>query len=299
MPRTVPIISGGLAGFSAAVDLAARGVAIVMHEACKGPASDEVKRPLLAALNAEPSEATSNLVRAVAGETVGHQMRPTGAAALCNRPSAAFVEPAMAYLKKNGGMLHFSHQLRQCVTADDMVAGLDFGNGMGPVGPQDAVLPAVQLHTARSIIPKLQAPDEFRAIVNAHFFNQPPPVLEPMLGILNLTAEWIFSFRDLISATINGADRFMKYTKDELARLIWWDVRHVADVPAELSPWPVVGERRATFAATPSQNAKRPGVRTARRNLALAGDWSDTGLPATIKSAVRSGTRAAALLMQS
>jgi uncharacterized protein with NAD-binding domain and iron-sulfur cluster len=60
-----------------------------------------------------------------------------------------------------------------------------------------------------------------------------------------------------------------------------------------MPPWQIVRERRATFAATPAQNAKRPGVRTAWRNLALAGDWTDTGLPATIESAVRSGTWAA------
>ncbi|HKD26931.1 MAG TPA: FAD-dependent oxidoreductase, partial [Xanthobacteraceae bacterium] len=66
-----------------------------------------------------------------------------------------------------------------------------------------------------------------------------------------------------------------------------------------MPPWQIVRERRATFAATPAQNAKRPGVKTAWRNLALAGDWTDTGLPATIESAVRSGTRAADFVMQS
>ena len=77
------------------------------------------------------------------------------------------------------------------------------------------------------------------------------------------------------------------------------DVQRVASVPVDMPPWQIVRERRATFAATPSQNAKRPGVRTAWRNLALAGDWTDTGLPGTIESAVRSGTRAADLVMQS
>jgi uncharacterized protein with NAD-binding domain and iron-sulfur cluster len=91
----------------------------------------------------------------------------------------------------------------------------------------------------------------------------------------------------------------MHHSKDELAKMIWRDVQRIADVPAELPPWQVVRERRATFAATPAQNAKRPGVRTAWRNLALAGDWTDTGLPATIESAVRSGTRAADFVMQS
>jgi hypothetical protein len=196
-------------------------------------------------------------------------------------------------------VLYFSHQLRRCEVTADAVTGLDFGDGVVPVGPQDAVVLAIPPYAARSIIPYLKAPDEFRAIVNAHFRVAPPPGVEPILGILNGTAEWIFCFEDRISATISGADRFMTHTKDELARMIWQDVLRVVDVPHDMPPWQVVRERRATFAATPAQNAKRPGVRTAWRNLALAGDWTDTGLPATIESAVRSGSRAAAFVMQS
>jgi len=57
-----------------------------------------------------------------------------------------------------------------------------------------------------------------------------------------------------------------------------------------------VRERRATFAATPEQNALRPAAETPWDNLFLAGDWTATGLPATLESAVRSGHRAAELV---
>jgi squalene-associated FAD-dependent desaturase len=268
--------------------------------ACKGPAYEQVMRPLLlAALNTEPAEASSKLVRAVVQGSIakgGGACRPYLAP---QGLSAAFVEPALAYLKNKGGVLHFGHQLHRCVATGSAVTGLDFGDGVVGVGREDAVVLAVPPYAARSIIPELRGPDEFRAIVNAHFRIVPPRGAEPMLGILNGSAEWIFCFEDRISATISGADRFMQHTKDELARMIWRDVQCVVDVPGDLPPWQVVRERRATFAATPAQNAKRPGVRTAWRNLALAGDWTDTGLPATIESAVRSGTRAAAFLMQS
>jgi zeta-carotene desaturase len=55
----------------------------------------------------------------------------------------------------------------------------------------------------------------------------------------------------------------------------------------------VVRERRATFSVAPGQPL-RPPVHTAIRGVLLAGDWIDTGLPATIESAVRSGHMAAA-----
>jgi uncharacterized protein with NAD-binding domain and iron-sulfur cluster len=58
-------------------------------------------------------------------------------------------------------------------------------------------------------------------------------------------------------------------------------------------PSRIVKEKRATFAATPAQEARRPGPRTRWRNLVLAGDWTATGLPATMEGAIRSGRVAA------
>jgi hydroxysqualene dehydroxylase len=60
--------------------------------------------------------------------------------------------------------------------------------------------------------------------------------------------------------------------------------------------WQIIKERRATFAALPSENARRPGPRTRWRNLILAGDWTATGLPSTIESSIRSGNRAAEIV---
>ena len=64
----------------------------------------------------------------------------------------------------------------------------------------------------------------------------------------------------------------------------------------DLPRWQIVRERRATFSATPEQAAKRPEARTRFSNLVLAGDWTRTGLPATIEGSIRSGLTAAALL---
>jgi uncharacterized protein with NAD-binding domain and iron-sulfur cluster len=64
-----------------------------------------------------------------------------------------------------------------------------------------------------------------------------------------------------------------------------------------MPPVRVVKERRATYLATAEQEAKRPGARTAWRNLVLAGDWTATGLPATIEGAIRSGRTAAKVLL--
>jgi hypothetical protein len=118
-----------------------------------------------------------------------------------------------------------------------------------------------------------------------------------MLGIINATTEWIFAFAGRLSVTISNADRLMDVPRAMLAQTIWREVSRATGIATALPPWQIVRERRATFAATPEENAKRPGARTPWGNLMLAGDWTATGLPATLESAVRSGNRAAEVVM--
>ena len=68
--------------------------------------------------------------------------------------------------------------------------------------------------------------------------------------------------------------------------------------PDKRPPVRIVKERRATFAQTPQALRRRAPARTKWRNLVLAGDWTDTGFPATIESAVRSGRAAAGIVTE-
>ena len=117
-----------------------------------------------------------------------------------------------------------------------------------------------------------------------------------MIGVVNGTSEWIFALPGRIAVTVSDAGELLDMLRAELAAKIWHEVASVMKLPDALPPWQIVRERRATFAATPEENAKRPGSVTKWRNLILAGDWTATGLPATIESAVRSGHRAAELI---
>ena len=118
-----------------------------------------------------------------------------------------------------------------------------------------------------------------------------------MLGVIGGTAEWIFAFADRISVTVSAADAIVDQEREALAALLWRDVAGPTTSPAALPPWQIVKEKRATFAATPEQAASGPRARPSWRNLLLAGDWIDTGLPATIESAVRSGQKRGALAL--
>ncbi len=264
---------------------------------CKGLLYDRLWRPfLLAALNTEPAEGSSQLASAVIRATFargGAACRPIVAHGL----SAAFVEPAVSWLAGRGADVRLDHRLRKIVFADGRASALDFGDARVELGPGDEVILAAPAPVAQDLVPGLVAPETFRAIVNAHFKIAPPAGQPAILGVVNGTIEWVFAFPDRISVTISGADRLLDVGREELAARIWAEVAQVLRIDPQidrpLPPWQIIKEKRATFAATPRENERRPGPQTGFSNLTLAGDWTATGLPATIEGAVRSGYRAA------
>ena len=146
---------------------------------------------------------------------------------------------------------------------------------------------------ASGLLPAITAPSEFRAIVNAHYSIAPPPGQPPILAVINGTVEWLFAFEGRLSVTISGADRLIDTDREVLARDLWAEVARLTGLPAALPAWQIVKEKRATHAALPVEEAKRPVTETHWRNLVLAGDWTRTGLPATIEGSIRSGNSAA------
>jgi hydroxysqualene dehydroxylase len=265
---------------------------------CKGVLYDRLVQPLLlAALNVDPPEGSAGLAGAIVRETLlagGQACRPLIAR---EGLSAVLVEPAIKLLQERGAEVRFGRELRGFGKVGERVSELTFGDETISLSPSDAVVLAVPPRPAASLLPGLKAPTKFRAIVNAHFRYDPPEGQPPILGVVGGLVEWLFAFPQRLSITISGADRLVDSPREELAQAIWRDICQASGITAEMPAWQIVRERRATFEATPEQNALRPGTRTAFKNLFLAGDWTDTGLPATIEGSVRSGDRAADLAL--
>jgi len=265
--------------------------------ACEGLLYHRLVGPLLlAALNIDPPLGAARLAGAVIRETLaagGRACRPLIAR---EGLGTTLIEPALALLAQRGAVVRLEHQLRALEFAGDRVAALDFGGEKTALAAGDAVILAVPPYAAAALVKGLMVPTQFRAIVNAHFRFDPPSDAPAILGVLNGTVEWIFAFPGRLSVTISAGDRLLDAPREELAKTIWSEVAGLTGLPSALPPWQIVRERRATFAATPAEDAKRPGAITRWRNLVLAGDWTDTGLPATIEGAIRSGNRAADLI---
>jgi hydroxysqualene dehydroxylase len=264
--------------------------------ACSGPVYERLIAPmLLACLNIAPRQGSAKLAAAVIWRTVaagGRNCRPLVAQ---DGLSDAFVDPALRFLRDRGAGLHFGQGLRAIGVADGAVEALVFGGETVALGRRDSAVLAVPPDQAQRLVPGLEAPSDFRAIANLHFLVPPPADLPPITGVLNGLTQWIFAFPGRISVTVSDADSLLERPREALAQEVWAEVAGVAGLPSALPPWQVVRERRATFATLPEQETKRPGPRTAWRNLFLAGDWTATGLPPTIEGAVLSGAVAARL----
>lgn len=251
----------------------------------------------LGVMNTETADASAHLIGRVLRETLlkgGAASRPYFAEAGLG---TALVEPAVAFLKNKGASVTFSRRLRALEMSGDRVSRLNFADQSIEIAEDEAVVLAVPSWEAGAFVPGLVVPTETRPIVNGHFridgdFELPGAA--PFVGVIGGTTHWLFRRGPIVSATVSAAVELAEKPADDVAALIWRDIAKAIGRPS--APLPVhriIKERRATISQTPAEDARRPPAATRWRNLHLAGDWTQTGLPATIEGAVRSGHLAA------
>ncbi len=248
----------------------------------------------LGVLNTGAHEAAASLLRPVLAETFGR-----GEAACRPRIakiglSESFIDPALACLEREGAEIRFNDRLRSLNWGGDKVEGLVFCDGVEEIAGESPIVLAVPPAAAARLVPGLDVPDQDRPIVNVHFRLDKETEGVSILGLVKARAQWLFLRDGVASVTVSAAHALACEPGEAIAEKIWMEVAKVLDMGgASLPPYRVVKEKRATFAQTPDQVRRRPATRTRWANLFLAGDWTDTGLPATIEGSIRSGFKAA------
>lgn len=256
----------------------------------------------VAVLNAPPERAAARLLRPVLRETFlrgGAYCMPRIAR---HGLSESFVQPALSYLSGRGADIRFGARLAFVEHDGAHAKALVFARGRDILSTDDQVVLALPPWAAAEAMPGLAVPRAAFPIVNVHY--RLPARAEgeapTLLGLLGGTAQWLFCRGDIASVTVSAAEALVEEAAPEIARRCWADVARALglDGAAPPPPYRVVKERRATFAQVPGELGLRAQARTGLKNLFLAGDWTDTGLPATIEGAIRSGFRAAALALE-
>jgi len=248
----------------------------------------------VAILNTNPDQAAAELLWAVLEATVlqgGCFARPLFT---CHGLGAALVDPALATLRAAGADVRLGTRVRSLKLHKGRVAALTFAKGSEVLRQEDAVVVAVPHFAVSDLVDGLTVPQNSCAIVNVHY--RLDRVLETrMRGLIGSPVQWVFTRGSLASTTVSAAEPWLDMDAHDIARTLWPDVAKALDIDAShhIPKYRVIKERRATFAQTPDALNLRPGTGTGTENLFLAGDWTDTGLPATLEGAVKSGRLAA------
>jgi squalene-associated FAD-dependent desaturase len=262
-----------------------------------------------AALNQPPEVAAAAPFVRVVGELFGP--RPEDAAVgLPNVPlDELYAAPAAAYLQSRGSEVRLKSSARVIVRDGTRVAGVDVG---GELIDAPVVVSAVPWHAfGRLFRDGIPAPIETTAarasamtsspIVTVNLWYDGPVLDAPFVGLVRGPMHWVFDKSAIfgsgaghLSIVASGARDLAAMPNDAVTAAA---VSQLAQsLPAtrgrRVVRSVVVREQRATFSLAPGEPA-RPGTVTPVEGLYLAGDWTDTGLPATIEGAVRSGHAAA------
>jgi squalene-associated FAD-dependent desaturase len=250
-----------------------------------------------AVLNASVEEAAACLLWPVLRETFGRGEAACRPRVAREGLSECFVDPALAFLRRSGSEVLLHARVRSIVYDGGRATRLVFtGGDARAIDADSAVIVAVPPQGAVDLIPGLVSPQGHRAILNVHYRLPPGATAEPaILGLVGGVCHWLFVRGDVASVTVSAADPLLERSGDTLAAEIWQEVAktlNLGDIP--LPPFRMIREKRATFLQTPAQVARRPGCETTWPNLFLAGDWTNTGIPATIEGSVRSGNSAGA-----
>jgi len=264
----------------------------------------------LAALNQSPQQAAAPVFARVLAEMFGADPR-AAAIALPTKPlHLMYAEPARQFIENAGGTVRTGAAARIRVH-DDAVAAVE---SAGEQWSADRAIAAVPWYAMAELFEGGEPPAIASVVERARRMSSSPivtvnlwfdrPVMdEPFIGLPGRTMQWVFDKRLVLggeashlSMVSSGAASSVGLTNMALvaqARAEILDAMPESRA-ARLTGATVVREPRATFSLAPGEPA-RPSTETAVRGLLLAGDWMDTGLPATIESAVRSGHRAAEL----
>ena len=211
-------------------------------------------------------------------------------------------EPAAEALEQAGGRIVMSTPVHS-VSADRQIV---FDGGADHA---DAVILAVPHESAPELAPPGALDvDALEAlgtspIVNLHIHYDRKVLNDPVAAAIDSPVQWIFDRTSasgartgqLVAVSLsNAVDEIGVSVADLKARYLPALERLLpAARDAEVIDFAVTHEPRATFRAAPGSRKLRPGARTAIDGVYLAGAWTDTGWPATMEGAVRSGLDAA------
>jgi squalene-associated FAD-dependent desaturase len=266
----------------------------------------------LAVLNATPEQASASLlavvlVRAFMGPGDDSSIG-LATAGLTQLHGAAAVE----YIESRGGQVRLNEPVVALIVEQGRARGVTLRDGSELRGR--AIISGLAADSLRRVLPEhwrqrgaFAGLAEFKPspIVSLHLWLDRKILDVPFVGLIGTQLHWVFDRElvwgtparagHLVSLVVSGADELAAMNREAVLELCWNDL--ISALPeargAAILDWEVVKERAATFRGRPGLARHRFGPESPLPGLLVAGDWTDTGLPATMEGACASGHRAA------
>ncbi|MBI5180094.1 MAG: oleate hydratase [Nitrospirae bacterium] len=265
----------------------------------------------LATMNEHPDKSSAAIFRNVMKKAFFSHRRNSRIVLPVVPLSSLFAEAAEIYINKNCGSIEKGIAVSELLTGNNSVSGVKLKDGR--VFRGDYYISAVPYYSVQRLFAGtgfLGA--EFNSvhglrpspIISIHLLFNTPLTEHTFVALLNSPIQWVFNkekifrdtaYRGLLSLVISGAHEYIDVPSEKLVEMALRELKKVFPdtSSARLLCCKVIKERHATFSPQPGVDQYRPSQKSSINNLFLAGDWTDTGLPATIEGAVLSGQKCA------
>ncbi len=265
----------------------------------------------LATMNESPDKSSAAIFRTVLKKAF-FENRLSSRIALPAVPlSRMFADSAEAFIRKNNGVIEKGVTATSILVKNNSVSGIELKDGRTITG--NYVISAVPCYSVQRLLAgtklsgsELNSAPALRSspIISIHLLFNKPLMKHAFAALLYSPVQWVFNkemihgdsaYRGLLSLVISGAHQYVELPSEKLVEMAMRELRNVFpdSMSARIISSRVIKERHATFSPEPGVNKFRPSHKTSIDNFFLAGDWTDTGLPATIEGAVLSGYRCA------
>ncbi len=264
----------------------------------------------IAALNTAPEQASAQIFVNVLREAFKHGRAASDLLIPTADLDALLPKPARVYLQQQGAELRLESRVSELlIDSQQGIRGVKLASGecleaqqvvLAANYPQAGKLLARSAET-QVLAHSLSAFNDEPIITLYYQFDASVKLDFPMLGTLGGYAEWVFDRRivqqpGLLAVVISASGPHTRLGRNELAAAVLAELRQLLGNLPEPEDILVLKESRATFSCRVGIEAKRPGNRTAINGLWLAADYTQTGFPATLEGAVRSGYNCADLI---
>ena len=253
-----------------------------------------------AVLNTTPSQASAKLLWQVLKETLIRGKDSSKLYVINDGLTDTFIQPAINYLFRKGIKISYGSRLTKISFSEHKARTLHLRDRSILLNPHDKIILTLPPAEISRLLPNKVVPEKTNPIVNIHFKlekDNPLPHKNKFLGITNGVSQWVFHKNEVLSVTVSDAKNLVDQDPEIIAKRTWEELLPLFNNQCLRIPkFRVIKERNATIAQTPAQENKRPDCMTVWKNIFLAGDWTNTGLPSTIESAIKSGITAANML---